>query len=118
MSFLAVQYFSLILLLHDFRLFRTVRLSSPTLNYFIIVGAVLMYTSIFFYLLPTEDEAVVKARCVVREVNTDELQRVLFNVVAVTLGGILVVHYWLLPGFWCCLCEDVESVSNISQPST
>ena len=46
---------------------RTVKLSSPTLNYFIIGGAILMYVSIFFYLLPTKNEDVVKARCVVRE---------------------------------------------------
>lgn len=44
---------------------RTVRLSSPNLNYFIIAGAILMYISIGFYLLPTRSEVVVHARCVV-----------------------------------------------------
>jgi hypothetical protein len=32
-----------------------------------IAGAVLMYISIFFYLLPTDSKNVVKARCVVRK---------------------------------------------------
>ena len=45
--------------------YRTVRLSSPNLNYFIVVGAILMYVSIGFYLLPTKSNTVVHARCVV-----------------------------------------------------
>ena len=77
-SFHKEQCFSLmclILLLINFScLYRTVRLSSPTLNYFIIAGAILMYASIFFYLLPTEDMTVVKARCVVRKINTVDLE--------------------------------------------
>ena len=45
------------------------RLSSPTLNYLTIIGAVLMYASVFLYLLPTETKFAVKVRCVVRELS-------------------------------------------------
>ena len=45
--------------------YRVVRLSSPTLNFFIAVGAFMMYASIFFYLLPTDSEKIAKFHCVV-----------------------------------------------------
>ena len=32
---------------------RLIRLSSPTLNYFIVGGALVMYTSVLFYVAPT-----------------------------------------------------------------
>ena len=44
---------------------RIVKLTSPKLNYIIIAGAVLMYISTYFYLLPSTIEAVVQARCIV-----------------------------------------------------
>ena len=47
---------------------RTMRLSSPTLNYVVCVGAIFMYLAVFFYLLPTDNVVAVKARCVVRDV--------------------------------------------------
>ena len=43
------------------------KLSSPKLNYFIIAGAMLMYMSVYFYLLPVEDTVVVQARCIVSQ---------------------------------------------------
>ena len=48
-----------------FYVYRLVKLSSPNLNYFIIIGAVLMYVSIFFYILPVTDKDVVLASCIV-----------------------------------------------------
>ena len=47
-------------------IYRLVKLSSPNLNYFIIIGAVLMYISIFFYILPVTNTDVVLASCIVR----------------------------------------------------
>ena len=44
---------------------RLIKLSSPKLNYFIIVGAMLMYVSVYFYLLPVMDTIAVEARCIV-----------------------------------------------------
>ena len=44
---------------------RLVKLSSPNLNYFIIIGAVLMYSSIYFYLLPVVNKNVLLASCIV-----------------------------------------------------
>ena len=44
---------------------RLIKISSPKLNYFIIAGAMLMYASIYFYLLPVTRIAVVQARCIV-----------------------------------------------------
>ena len=35
---------------------RLIRLSSPKLNYFIIVGAIIMYISIIVYTIPSESE--------------------------------------------------------------
>ena len=37
-----------------FGFFRVVKLSSPNLNYVIIVGVVLLYTSVFLYTYSTE----------------------------------------------------------------
>ena len=45
--------------------YRVVKLSSPKLNYLIIIGAVLMYCSIYFYLLPIVHMDVVLASCIV-----------------------------------------------------
>ena len=45
---------------------RLVKLTSPSLNYFIILGAVLMYASMIFAILPSVKEQVVQARCIVR----------------------------------------------------
>ena len=44
---------------------RVVKLSSPNLNYFIIVGAMLMYSSIYFYLLPVANKNALLASCIV-----------------------------------------------------
>ena len=44
---------------------RMVKRSSPNLNYFIITGALIMYSSVYFHLVPSTDETVVQARCVV-----------------------------------------------------
>ena len=46
-------------------IFRAVKLSSPNLNYVIIAGSMLMYISIFIYLLPYSEESIVLARCIV-----------------------------------------------------
>ena len=45
--------------------YRLIKLSSPKLNYIITVGAVLMYTAIYFYFLPVINKNAVKARCIV-----------------------------------------------------
>ena len=58
--------------------YRVVRLSSPTLNLFIAVGAFMMYASIFFYLLPTDSEKIAKFHCVV---SLDFLLKISGNVV-------------------------------------
>ena len=44
---------------------RIVKISSPSLNYFIILGALLMYISIYFYLFPSLDTDIVLAGCIV-----------------------------------------------------
>lgn len=69
-----------------FRNRKTVRLSSPNLNYFIIAGTILMYISIGFYLLPTRSEVVVHARCV--------LQRWFFNIGYTLAFGTVFVKMW------------------------
>lgn len=43
--------------------YRIVRLTSPNLNYFIIAGSYIMYSSIFIRLIPSGDETVNYVRC-------------------------------------------------------
>ena len=45
---------------------RIVKLSSPSLNYFIILGAFLMYSSIYFFLVPSLNPVIVLTGCLVR----------------------------------------------------
>ena len=42
---------------------RVIRLTSPNLNYFIIAGSYIMYTSIFIRLMPSTTETVNYFRC-------------------------------------------------------
>ena len=44
---------------------RIVKISSPSLNYFIILGASIMYSSIYFFLLPSLNHVVVLTGCLV-----------------------------------------------------
>lgn len=44
---------------------RIVKISSPSLNYFIILGAFLMYSSIYFFLVPSLNPVVVLTGCLV-----------------------------------------------------
>ena len=44
---------------------RVVRLTTPSLNYIIISGALLMYISVLIGLLPTTDQNVIKMQCIV-----------------------------------------------------
>lgn len=50
---------------YDFTPHRVIRLTSPTLNYIIIVGSVLMYISVIFEVLPTTQEEVFHFLCIV-----------------------------------------------------
>ena len=42
---------------------RLIRLSSPTLNYFIVGGALVMYASVLFYVSPTYTMEATSAFC-------------------------------------------------------
>ena len=44
-----------------------VRLGSPTLNYFIVGGALVMYVSVLFYVMPTDTADTTSAFCNVSE---------------------------------------------------
>ncbi len=44
---------------------RVVQLTSPNLNYFIIGGSVLMFTSVYIGVLPTTEQSVVHVQCIV-----------------------------------------------------
>ena len=45
---------------------RIVRLTSPNLNYLIIVGVVLLYMSVFFWVSPAKEEMEATVLCNVR----------------------------------------------------
>ena len=45
--------------------YRIVKISSPSLNYFIILGAFLMYSSIYFFLFPSLNPVIVLTGCLV-----------------------------------------------------
>ncbi len=47
---------------------RVVKLTSPNINYFVIIGAYIQYTSIFFRVLPSTDPDVNLATCLVSTV--------------------------------------------------
>ena len=47
--------------------YRIMKISSPSLNYFIILGALLMYTSIYFVLLPSLNSVIVLTGCLVSD---------------------------------------------------
>ena len=47
-------------------LYRVIKLTSPTINYFIIAGTILMYASVYFYLIPAFTPSVAQAGCLVR----------------------------------------------------
>ena len=49
-----------------FHCLRVVRLTSPNLNYLIIVGSIIMYTTIIIRLIPSTDETVNYVICNVR----------------------------------------------------
>ena len=42
---------------------RLIRLSSPKLNYLIGGGAIILYTSIYFFIIPTTNQQVVTVMC-------------------------------------------------------
>ena len=46
-------------------LYRIVKLTSPNLNYIVIVGAIFMYGSVFSRMLPNTDQASLDVRCYV-----------------------------------------------------
>ena len=56
-----------------FLISRAVYLSSPTLNYIITVGALTMYISVIFALVPTKEPTCIKALCAVSKVHLKRL---------------------------------------------
>lgn len=54
---------------HCIIIYRIVKISSPSLNYFIIIGAFLMYTSIYFVVLPSLNSVIVLTGCLVSDCN-------------------------------------------------
>ena len=50
--------------------YRVVKLTSPNINYFVIIGAYLLYSSIFFRVLPSTNLAANSARCIVSKSHT------------------------------------------------
>lgn len=101
---------------HSVYLCRIVKLTSPNLNYFIIAGAIIMYASTFFYVLPTTSVVLIQACCIV-SVKTDMhewLLRIMYHMQV----GTMALHYWIYNCFWNTSCKNVASVPNISQPNT
>ena len=52
---------------------RVIRLTTPVLNYVIIMGALLMYLSVFFGVLPSTEESIVRMQCLVRRTTHSSL---------------------------------------------
>ena len=81
------------------------KLSSPNLNYLIIVGAMLMYSSIYFYFLPVVNKDVLLASCIVSMMYMHiGLQKFICNTITIvsimSIGATLAIHYWILTCFW------------------
>ena len=90
------------------------RLTSPKLNYVIILGSLLMYLSIIFQLVPTTSGMVTEAMCVV------SINLIAFNCSRHTLYavGTLALYDRILPCIWSSLSKNVEGLSHISQSKT
>ena len=84
------------------------------MNYFIIAGAALMYTSIFFYLLPSTDENVVWARCIVSIKRSTITSYYSIELLYFVTGRTLVVHHWLFTCFWSSISKNVEGLPSFS----
>lgn len=65
---------------------RLVKITSPNLNYIIILGAVLMYSSIYFSVLLSVNPEVVQARCIVsvHEAGQDQIMAISKHIIVIT----------------------------------
>ena len=107
-----IQNFLMMLTSLILMVFRIVRLTSPNLNYFIIAGSYIMYSSIFMRLIPSGDETVNHVRCNVSRLYNTAWLILTINLKAIisiecmcSLLYILIVgntshHACLLPCFW------------------
>ena len=59
-----------LIIITDVLIFRAIHLTSPTLNYIITIGALTMYLSVIFALIPTKEKTSIKALCAVSKIHS------------------------------------------------
>ena len=98
---------------HWFFPLRLVRLSSSSLNYVIIAGALIMYISIILYILPVVDQMATTILCNVSTLLT------CWNIYSeIIIDKAKVTKSWILSLFWNYSSQNVESVLHIYQSNT
>ena len=96
---------------------RIVRLISPNLNYFIILGAILLYISIAFFVFPTLDPFLVTFACHVRLTTFNTLILLWYNATWYFAVPSLDPNARILPVLWYDRCQNVEGLLHF-QPSS
>ena len=97
---------------HWFFPLRLVRLSSSSLNYVIIAGALIMYISIILYILPVVNQMATTILC-----NVSVLLACLCDI-NFLIDKTKVAKSWILSLFWNYTSQNVESVLHIYQSHT
>ena len=95
--------------------YRVVHLSNPKLNLLIILGAIVLYIDVYFFVIPTTNQTVVTVFCNVTN-NINDLT----NMYCCTgSNSFLFIDYslvecsWILSLLWYHPCKDVSSLYHI-----
>ena len=104
---------------------RVIRLASPKLNYVIVVGVALMYLSAYLDVLPSVDQVLTQASCIVSGIvayqcNTSIIvlmisfwMPVILLIFGISTDLSVDVHRRILACIWHNIGQDVQSVPDI-----
>ena len=92
---------------------RVIRLTSPKLNYLVIIGSVLMYLSVFIELLPTTQEAVYHSLCAV-SITVSSCSVCHLQHTFQFIDPCMAILHWIPCGVWDHTGKNVEGLPHIS----
>ena len=96
-----------------------IRLTSPKLNYFIIIGSVLMYLSVFFEIVSTTQKTVFHSQCIVSPDVMISLEGgITLNYILFITDSYVALQYWISSRLWNNTGQNVEDILHFSQPNT
>ena len=97
--------------------YRIIKLTSPMINYFIIVGTISMYASVYFYLIPALTPSAAQAGCLVGIIMfialLDNIYIQILTKFYYTDSGV-VVYSRIYAGIWRPSFQVMESLYNFS----